>query len=471
MLVQQYYVDGIAHLSYLLGGKQTCAIIDPRRDIDDYVAIAKTLGLTITHILETHLHADFVSGHLDLANCTGATIYAPRSGHCTYDHVAVGDGDSFDLEDMHIEVIDTPGHTPDCVCYVVTDTSRGAEPAAAFTGDTLFVGDVGRPDLFPGMADKLATSLYDSLHNKVMALPDACLVYPAHGAGSLCGKAMGAMRVSTIGYERAFNKALQHPSKEAFLNALLNGMPEAPDHFARCSDINRRGPALVADAPPPRLLSPAELAGLTAKGHIVVDTRDYSSFGGAHIPGAWNIDGRHNFSTFAGWLLPPDKPIILVAPPDANVALLAIMLRRVGLDNVAGTLDGGISAWIIGGMPIDHMPTMTVHEAHQQCEAGKLPLTILDVRTGSEWGISHINGAVHIPVQDVRTQFGQLDADTEIALVCKSGARAGTAGSILQQHGFTHLAVVAGGMTAWVAAGLAPECATCSLTHGPRLAQ
>ena len=470
MLVQQYYVDGIAHLSYLLGGKTTCAIVDPKRDIDDYLAIAKKLGLKITHILETHLHADFVSGHMDLAKRTGATVYAPKSGKCAYDHVAVGDGDSFDLEDMHIEVLDTPGHTPDCICYVVTDTSRGGEPAAVFTGDTLFVGDVGRPDLFPGMADKLAASLYGNLHNKVMKLPDACLVYPAHGAGSLCGKAMGAMRISTIGYERAFNKALQHPSKAAFQKALLDGMPEAPDHFTRCSDINRRGPALVADMAPPRPLSPADVHALVAKGHIVVDTRDYSGFGGAHIPGAWNIDGLHNFSTFAGWLLPPDTPIILVAPPDADVSLLATMLRRVGLDNVAGTLDGGMHPWIVGGMPIEHMPTMTVQEAHQQCEAGKLPLTILDVRANSEWNVSHIDGAVHMPVPAVRTQFGELDADTTIALVCKSGARASTAGSILQQYGLRNLAVVAGGMTAWVAAGLAPECATCSLTHGPRLA-
>jgi len=469
MIVQQFYVEGIAHLSYLLGGKQACAIIDPERHIDDYLAAAKKLGLQITHILETHLHADFVSGHMDLARRTGARIYAPQLGKCIYDHVAVGDGERFDLEDMHIEVRDTPGHTPDCICYVVTDRSRGDEPVAVFSGDTLFVGDVGRPDLFPGMGKELASSLYDNLHSKVLKLPDTCLVYPAHGAGSLCGKAMGAMRVSTIGYERNHNPALQHKSLEAFSKALLSGMPEAPDHFARCSDINRKGPALVADMPPLRPLSPREARALIDQGHIVLDARDYASFGGAHVPGAYNIDGAHNFSTFAGWLLPPDRPIVLVARADDQAPLLATMLRRVGLDRVVGYLEGGMHPWIIGGLPIDHVPTMTVQEAHQQCEAGKRPLTILDVRAASEWNASHIDGAVHMPLPATRTKHGELDPKATVALVCKSGARASTAASILQQHGFQNLAVVAGGMTAWVAAGFAPECATCSLTHGPRV--
>jgi len=469
MLVQQYYVDGIAHLSYLLGGKTTCAIIDPRRDVEEYVAAAKKLGLKITHILETHLHADFVSGHMDLAKRTGASICAPKAGKCTYDHVAVGDGSSFDLEDMHIEVLDTPGHTPDCICYVVTDRSRGDRPVAVFSGDTLFVGDVGRPDLFPGMADELASKLFDNLHNKLMKLPDTCLVYPAHGAGSLCGKAMGAMRVSTIGYERQCNPALQHKTLADFKAALLSGMPGAPDHFARCSAINRQGPALVADLPQPRPLSPEDAQALVEQGHIVVDARDYASFGGAHVPGAYNIDGAHNFSTFCGWILPPDKPIILVAHTDDQVPTLATMLRRVGLDSVVGYLEDGMHPWIVTGMPIEHIPTMTVQEAHAHCEAGKEPLTILDVRALGEWNVSHIEGAVHMPLPATRTRFGEIDADTTVALVCKSGARASTAGSILQQHGFKGLAVVAGGMTAWVAAGLAPECATCALTHGPRI--
>ena len=469
MFVQQFYIEGIAHLSYLVGGKTSCAIIDPRRDVEEYLGVAKAMGLRVTHILETHLHADFVSGHMDLAKRTGAGIYAPKSGGCTYNHVAVADGDSFDVEDMHVEVLDTPGHTPDCICYVVTDRSRGEEPVAVFSGDTLFVGDVGRPDLFPGKGQELAASLFDNLHSKLMKLPDACLVYPAHGAGSLCGKAMGAMRVSTIGYERAHNPALQHKTLEDFSKALLSGMPDAPDHFARCSDINRRGPALAADLPAPKPLSPADVQALVGKGHIVVDTRDYASFGGAHVPGAWNIDAAHNFSTFCGWLLPPDKPILIVAHSSAEVPMIATMLRRVGLDQVAGYLDGGMGPWINSGLPVGRMPTITVHEAQEMCSS-HIPVVFLDVRALGEWNASHIEGAVHLPLPATRTRFGELDQEATIALLCKSGARASAAGSILQQHGFRDLVVVAGGMTAWVAAGFAPECATCALTHGPRIA-
>ncbi|HBO43959.1 MAG TPA: MBL fold metallo-hydrolase [Planctomycetaceae bacterium] len=468
MLIEQYYVDGIAHLSYVVGGKKSCVVVDPKRDVDDYLAAARRLGLTITHILETHLHADFISGHMDLARRTGAKIYAPRSGKCGYDHVAVGDGDSFDVEDMHVEVLDTPGHTPDGVCYVFTDRSRGDEPAAVFTGDTLFVGDVGRPDLFPGRGDELASQLFDNLHGKILKLPDACLVYPAHGAGSLCGKAMGAMRISTIGYERRFNPALRHATEAEFKEALLSGMPEAPDHFARCSKINRRGPALVAEMRAPRPVSPGELQKLAEQGHTVLDVRDYAAFGGAHVPGAFNIDAAHNFSTFAGWLLPADRPIVLVAASNGQVDELATMLRRVGLDDVVGYLDGGMSPWIVGGMPIDHIPTATIREVGGWCEQGRRPMTILDVRAKGEWDTSHIDGAVHMPLPATRAEHGKIDRDATTVLVCKSGARASTAGSILQRNGFKDLAVMAGGMTAWTAAGLVPECATCALTHGPR---
>ena len=468
MYIEQYYVDGIAHLSYLVGGANTCAIIDPKRDIEEYITAAKRLHLKITHILETHLHADFISGHMDLARRTGATIYAPKSGKCTYDHVAVGQGDSFDLENMHFEVLDTPGHTPDGVCYVVTDRSRGDTPVAVFTGDTLFVGDVGRPDLFPGRGDELASQLYANLKDKLLKLPDACFVYPAHGAGSLCGKAMGAMRVSTIGYERRHNAALQHATETEFKEALLSGMPEAPDHFARCSEINRKGPALVEELPAPRPLSPDALQQLADQDHVVLDTRDYAAFGGAHVPGAWNIDAAHNFSTFAGWLLPQDKPILLVAASDDRVAQLTTMLRRVGHDHVAGYLEQGMQPWIVSGMPLEHIPTMTIREVQQLCEDGKQAMTILDVRASSEWDRSHIEGAVHMPLPDTRTRHETLDRDATTVLVCKSGARACTAGSILQQHGFGKLAVMAGGMTAWTAAGFSPTCATCALPHGPR---
>jgi len=225
MFVQQFFVKGLAHSSYLLGGSATCAIVDPRRDIDIYLEAAKDMGMKITHILETHLHADFISGHLDLAEATGAVIYAPKSARCQFRHKAVAEGDAFKIENMHIQVVETPGHTPEHISYIVTDTSRGSEPAAAFCGDTLFVGDVGRPDLFPGKAKDLAHKLYNSLHDKLMKLPDFCDVYPAHGAGSLCGRAMGAKRTSTIGYERKYNSALQIADRDAFIESLTTHMP------------------------------------------------------------------------------------------------------------------------------------------------------------------------------------------------------------------------------------------------------
>lgn len=468
MLVEQYYVDGIAHLSYLVGGTTTCAIVDPSRDVDIYIEAARRLQLKITHILETHLHADFISGHMELAKATGATIYAPKSGKCAYDHVALKEGDAFDVEDMHFEVLDTPGHTPDCMCYVVTDTSRGSEPAVLFSGDTLFVGDVGRPDLFPGRGDELASSLYSNLQNKILKLPDSCLVYPAHGAGSLCGKAMGAMRVSTIGYERQHNPALQHGSEEDFKKALLSGMPEAPDHFARCSEINRRGPATFAELPTPQRLSPEALENLLDGELIILDPRDYSAFGGAHIPGAWNIDAKHNFSTFAGWLLPPDTPIVLIPPAEEQVPELTVMLRRVGLDNVVGFLAGGMNPWITSGKPIDRIPTITIREVQNSCETGETKMRILDVRAMNEYKESNIEGAVHMPVPETRERFKELDDDVSTVLVCKSGARASTAGSILQQHGVKNLMVMAGGMVGWTSAGLTRKCATCALPHGPR---
>jgi len=220
MFVQQFFVKGLAHSSYLLGGTETCAIVDPRRDVQVYLDAAEDMGMKITHILETHLHADFVSGHMDLAKLTGATIVAPRAGGCSFEHLAVGDGDGFEIENLKIEVLDTPGHTPEHISFVVTDTSRGDEPAAVFCGDTLFVGDVGRPDLFPGMAQELASKLFSSIHDKLLKLPDHCEVYPAHGAGSLCGRAMGAKRTSTIGYERRYNAALQIADEAEFIQSL-----------------------------------------------------------------------------------------------------------------------------------------------------------------------------------------------------------------------------------------------------------
>lgn len=314
MIIRQFFLPGIAHSSYLVAGDAACAVIDPSRDVGRYLSAARGMHVAITHILETHLHADFISGHLDLAEATGATIYAPRSAGCAFPHAPLSEGDEVVLENIRFSVIETAGHTPEHICYRAADTSRGKTPVALFSGDTLFVNDVGRPDLFPGRAEELAGRLYDNLHEKVLALPDECELYPAHGMGSLCGRAMAAKRSSTIGYERKYNYALTIRSRKEFIHALTSNMPAAPDHFARCSEINRAGPALLRNLSGPLPLAPGEFAEKTRrKGAVLLDVRDYPGFSGVHIPGSWNIDLAGNFSTNAGWVIPPEKEIFLVA--------------------------------------------------------------------------------------------------------------------------------------------------------------
>lgn len=452
MFVRQFFIKGIAHSSYLVGGNRTCAIVDPSRDIDRYLEAAQEEGLRITHILETHLHADFVSGHLELAGATGAKIYAPLSGNCTFDHIPVAEGSSFTIEEMRFDVLDTPGHTPDCIVYIVTDLSRGDAPAAAFTGDTLFVGDVGRPDLFPGRARELAEKLFDNLHEKVMMLPDSCLVFPAHGAGSLCGKSMGAMRWSTIGYERSFNRELVIEDREEFIASLTVDMPAAPDHFARCSEINRRGPALARILPVPEPLGPKVFAErMKDPGVIVVDTQHYAAFSGQHVPGSWHIDLAGNFSTFAGWVLPPDRDILLVCDRSEEVAQAVTMLRRVGLDQVVGYLEGGMPAWVMTGLPTAHLPLLSADEVRTMLESGRA--TLLDVRSIEEYRAFHVPGALHTMAMDLRTRHTELDPAATYITMCKTGIRASMAASILKQHGFEKVYNAAGGITAYIAAG------------------
>ncbi|MGC9434880.1 MAG: MBL fold metallo-hydrolase [Methanomicrobiales archaeon] len=452
MLVRHFFIPGIAHSSYLLGGDQICAIIDPARDIDRYLEAADEEGLAITHILETHLHADFVSGHMDLAEATGADIYAPAHGTCAFPHNPVAGGDTFRIETLEIEVRETPGHTPEHIVYVVTDTSRGGEPVGIFTGDTLFVNDVGRPDLFPGRARELATSLYSSLHDEIMELPDMCMVYPAHGAGSLCGKAIGAMRWSTIGYERRYNEPLQVTDTGTFITSLTVDMPPAPDHFGRCTEINRQGPALIRDLPSPDALRPGEFQRVAEEeSTIVVDTRSYTAFGGMHIPGSYNLDSAGNVSTFAGWVLPPDRDMLLVCADPTEVPYTVTRLHRVGLDRVRGYLRGGMHAWNRGGYPAGHLPQLSAEEVNERVTGGQV--TVLDVRTPDEYAGGHVPGAVNILAMDVRTRYAELDRHSPYILMCGSGIRASLAGSILLQHGFDHLYNAAGGMAAYRAAG------------------
>ncbi len=469
MFVQQFFVKGLAHSSYLLGGANSCAIVDPRRDVDVYIDAAKDMGMKITHILETHLHADFISGHLDLAEKTGAVIVAPRSAKCRFRHKAVGEGDTFQIEDMHFRVVETPGHTPEHISYIVTDRSRGGDPVAVFCGDTLFVGDVGRPDLFPGRARELADKLYDSLHKKLLTLPDFCDVYPAHGAGSLCGRAMGAKRATTIGYERKYNAALQIHDREAFIRSLTTDMPAAPDHFSRCSAINGKGPALVRELPSPASLSPSEFRKAAGKKNtIILDIRSYEAFGGQHVPGSFHIDFGGNFSTFAGWILPPDQNMLLVADSFAEAQEASILLKRVGLDRTVGYLDGGMYAWAKEGLPTNHVPQLSAEELNKMMEKGK-ELLLIDVRAAGEFQARHIEGAVNIPAPDLRTRRKTLQKSKPVALICSTGHRSSLAAALLKQGGIENVCNVAGGMTGYSAAGYSEECPICVAPHIPRM--
>jgi hydroxyacylglutathione hydrolase len=453
MLVQHFFVNGLAHSSYLLGGSNSCAVVDPRRDVDIYMDAAKALGLTITHILETHLHADFISGHMDLADKTGAAIYAPKAGNCQFKHVAVTEGDSFQIDNMRISVLDVAGHTPEHIAYVVTDLERGEDPAGVFCGDALFVGDVGRPDLFPGRATELAAKLFDNLHEKLLKLPDFCEIYPAHGAGSLCGRAMGAKRTSTIGYERKHNASLQIRSQDEFIASLTTNMPAAPDHFARCSAINGAGPALLRTLPATLPMKAEAFADRARKrAAVILDIRAFDAFGGQHVPCAWHIDYSANFSTYAGWILPADSEILLIADSDAKAKEAAVLLKRVGLDYVTGYLDGGMLSWNMAGFPAEHVTQLSAEELNHLMRSNE-KATVVDVRAKQEFEALHIPGVLNIPFPDMRKRHTELPKDSTIALICGSGMRSSLAASILQRNGFKDIRNVAGGMSGYMAAG------------------
>ncbi|MBN2070463.1 MAG: MBL fold metallo-hydrolase [Candidatus Krumholzibacteriota bacterium] len=468
MLLKHYFIGKIAHSSYILAGKEICAVIDPQRDVDFYIDEARLLGVDITHILETHLHADFISGHIDLAERTGAKIYAPKSGKCRFDHVGLSEGDIIELEDMELKVLETPGHTPEHISYVVTDKSRGDGPLGVFTGDTLFVGDVGRPDLFPDIAEELAGKLFHSLHEKLMRLPDYCEVYPAHGAGSLCGRAMGAKWRTTIGYERLYNAALQIVDKSDFVRSLTTDMPPAPDHFSRCSDINRQGPAMISELPVLRELDPAQFhKKMQDPGIIVLDARSYDSFGSQHIPGSWHIDFGGNFPTFAGWVLPTDKNILLVAASYSEAVHANTWARRVGVDRIVGYLNGSMFAWAVAGLRTSDLHLISAEDLHDMA-TGTSNIVLLDVRSPREFEDNHIEGAVNIPAPELRTRFRELHPEKPTVLICSTGHRSSLGASILGQKGFKSIYNVAGGMTGYSAAGHTKRCGVCENPHGSR---
>lgn len=450
MYFKQIYTPGLAICSYVVGGKEECLVVDPPRDIASCIEAAKEFGLPITGILETHLHADFVSGHMDLARVAGATIYAARSARCAYEHVALSEGQPVDHDTLRLELLETPGHTPESAVFLVSDLERTGAPVLVFSGDTLLVGDVGRPDLFPDRKEELVEKLYQSLR-KIESLGDNLELYPAHGMGSLCGRSLSAKLSSTVGTEKRYNYAFSIHPVSRFREELLAGMPEAPDHFSRCSEINRQGPPLVSQIEPPRAFNPGVFRKLASEGHLVLDVRDNLAFPPAHIPGAYSIPVNSNFSTFAGWVLPPDRPLLLVGDNREEIEDAVIKLRRVGLDLAAGFLEGGMENWINRGMEIGTLQSISVHRLKQRLPEKET--LFLDTRLKSEWENGHIEGTVHVPTPDLRHRFREYPPDHPIVVFCSTSKRSVLGASILRQRGFSNVTQVVGGTTGWENAG------------------
>jgi glyoxylase-like metal-dependent hydrolase (beta-lactamase superfamily II)/rhodanese-related sulfurtransferase len=434
--------------------------------VEIYMDEAHARDLQITHILETHLHADFISGHMELADLTGAEICAPAAGNCAFPHRPVSESDTIEIEDMTLTVMETPGHTPEHVCFVVTDNSRGEDPVGVFTGDTLFVGDVGRPDLFPDLAEDLAGMLYESLHDRLMQLPDFCEVYPAHGAGSLCGRAVGAKRRTTIGYECRYNPALRIGDRDVFIRSLTTDMPPAPDHFSRCSDVNRQGPELIRNLPAMEALTPHEFqARMDAPGSQVLDIRSYDAFDSQHVPGSISIDFRGNFPTFCGWMMPPQVDILLVAVNRWEAVEAQTWARRVGVDRVTGFLRGEMSSWSMKGFDTARIEQVSA-SGLRELLVGNSPITLIDVRSRREFLHNGIEGALNIPAPDLRERHVELDRETTCVLVCSTGFRSSLGASILEAEGFRSIVNVSGGMSGYAAAGFSRECLMCISPHG-----
>lgn len=437
-------------IAYLVGCEAAgvAVLVDPARtDLDQYVEQAGARGLTITHVLDTHIHADHVSGARDLAARTGAALQLHEAADVRYPHRPVGDGERLVLGSVELRVLHTPGHTPESMCLVVVDRTRGPEPWFVLTGDTLFVGDVGRPD-FGG--DRAAADLHRSLFERLLPLGDTVEVYPAHGAGSLCGRAMSSKVGSTIGFERRFNVALQHAEPDAFVRALMTGVPPRPPLVDQVIAKNR-GLAALRDATPARL-EPAELAARVAAGAVLVDLRHPRAFGAGHAAGSLNVwIESPQFGERVGWFTRPGQPIVLLGETDADVERALPALARVGLDDVVGYL-ARPDAVAAAGLPAAVLANVTPAELARRLEAAP-DLLVLDVREPSEWDEGHIRGARHIPMRQIGERASELPRDRPIAVVCRGGPRSSLVASLLLARGFRDLLNVWGGMGGWLEAG------------------
>ena len=450
MEIKRFYLACLAHASYLVHDGGEAAVIDPQRDVDLYVEEARQLGLRIRWVIETHLHADFVSGHLELASRTGATICIGAGSGALFEHRDLQENDELPLGTAKLRVLSTPGHTEESICIVAYESSK-RDPLAVFTGDTLFIGDVGRPDLSPTKTpQELASLLFDSLHQKLLTLPDETLVYPAHGAGSLCGRQMSSDDSSTIARERRLNYALQPKNREEFVSLLTAEMPSRPGYFQDEVARNRAGALPIEKLDPVRQLSPDELIDLKSAGAVVLDTRPPVQFAAAHVPGSIHIGLSGQFASWAARLLGIEAKVVLVAEDDAAIEESRLRLARVGLENVAGALAGGILTWVETGKPIEWIDQVSVQDLSQILESEPGTVTVLDVREPSErFSDGVIPNSISIPLPELQARLGEIDRRATIAVHCKGGYRSSIAASLLQAAGVSQVANIVGGYDAW----------------------
>jgi hydroxyacylglutathione hydrolase len=471
LIFRQFYLPCLAHASYLIGDEAsgTAAVVDPQRDIDQYIAFASEHALKIKHVLLTHLHADFVAGHLELRDREGATIYLGAAAKAKYAFTPLHDGDSLEFGRVRLKALETPGHTPESISLLVYDLShggseKGAQPYAVLTGDTLFIGDVGRPDLRVALgwsAAELGGMLFESLHNKLLPLPDESLVYPAHGAGSLCGKAISKETVSTLGEQRRVNYALQPMSKEAFLQVVTADQPEAPAYFTYDAVLNsEERPTLDQTLAHVTPMALDDLLALQQVGAQILDTRDPSEFAAAHLKGSINIGLGGQYATWAGTVLDREHPIVIIADPGRENEA-ATRLGRIGFDHVVGFLQDGLHS-------LKSRPDLTVTTervsapfAAELLASPEPPLGI-DVRAPREREQKHIAGSLSVPLNRLPASLGTLPKDRALLVFCAGGYRSSIAASLLQRAGFSQVSEIAGGIAGWEAANLPVQAAQAS---------
>lgn len=457
MYLQQFFIEGLGCASYLVGceAEGVAAVIDPDRDVRRYLEAAAARDLRITHIIETHLHADHVSGNTDLADRTGATIYLHEAAQAAFPHRPLKSGDVIRLGNVRLEVRHTPGHTPESISLLISDLTRSDEPWLVLTGDTLFVGDVGRPDLVGAdAARELAGSLYHSLFDELLKLDDSVLVYPGHGAGSLCGRTIGSVRSTTLGFERRSNPALSMQAKDAFVEFMTSNLPEQPGNHQRIKALNRQGPRPLGDIVP-RALSISQAISYFQQGAVLLDARTKAAFVESHIPGSAHLPADDQLSNRAGFVLPADAPIVLLVEDEASYEKVMLSLARVGHERVVGYLAEGIEGWQAAGLPVTSgdIEDITPDELGTILTNGN-GLVVVDVREPWEYRQGHVPNARLIPLGQLSRRVTELDPAQPVAVICATGNRSLAAAALLSQRGFSKVYNVLGGTTGWQKAGL-----------------